>query len=105
MDMRSYYQKLREVEQSIPTGEVVVVSHATQDGGRAGVFCEVSRATAAKLVVEGRARLASHEEASDFHARTREEYHRAEQMEAAKRVQVVISEADLKAYKTPRTGK
>ena len=62
MDLRVYFQKLRSIEANIPTSYVVVVSQETPDGGRAGVQTEVRREMAARLVIEGRARLASEEE-------------------------------------------
>ena len=58
MDLRSYYRKLREVEATIPDEHVVLVSLATPEGGKAGVRTEAPKAIAAKLIAEGRARLA-----------------------------------------------
>jgi hypothetical protein len=58
MDLRLFYQKLRKIEQEITDAHVMVVSHETSDGGRAGQKSEVSRSNAARLILEGRARLA-----------------------------------------------
>ena len=58
MDLRVYYQKLRKAEQEIADEHVVVVSNETPDGGRPGQKTQVARAIAAKMIVEGRARLA-----------------------------------------------
>lgn len=69
MDLQVYYQDIREVEAAIPTEFAVIVSLATKDGGREGVKTEVSRQIAARSVVEGRARLASEEEAREFYRR------------------------------------
>jgi len=66
MDLRIYYQKIRDVESSIAGADAVVVSCSTPEGGRAGVLCEVPRAVAAKLVVDGKARLATEEETRDY---------------------------------------
>src|SRR5437667_8215233 len=66
MDLRLFYQKLRKIEQEIADPHVVVVSNETPDGGRAGQKSEVSRSGAAKLVVEGKARLATLEEANEY---------------------------------------
>lgn len=66
MDLRMFYQKMRKLEENIASTHPVVVSVETQDGGKAGVRTEVSREMAAKLIVEGRARLASDEESDEF---------------------------------------
>jgi hypothetical protein len=59
MDVKTYYQRIRAMEATIPTHFVVVVSLATDDGGKKGVLVEVPRYLAAKMVVEGSAELAS----------------------------------------------
>ncbi|MCL5744213.1 MAG: hypothetical protein M1541_09860 [Acidobacteria bacterium] len=69
---------------------VVVVSLETPDGGKAGVRTEVSRQTAAKMLVEGRARLASEQEAHDFQEEKVEAKRAADQIAAANRVQVTV---------------
>lgn len=100
MDLRAYYQQLRDVELSISDEHVVVVSCATPDGGKAGVRTEVTRSVAAKLVVERRARLASAEESEAYRTEARETRLRAEQALAAARLQVtVISEPELRALR------
>ncbi len=66
MDLRVFYQKIRSVENEIKEPHVVVLSLDTPDGGKAGLRTEVSRGHAAKMVVEGSARLASVEEAEEF---------------------------------------
>jgi hypothetical protein len=69
MNLRSYYQKVRELSESLEPGDVWVESLATPDGGKAGVFTQVSRQLAAKLVVDGRARLANVEAAEEAEQR------------------------------------
>jgi hypothetical protein len=59
MDLRQYFQKVREIEAEILEPYTFVVSLGTSDGGRAGIVSEVKRGLAAKLIVEGRAKLAS----------------------------------------------
>jgi len=59
MDLRVYYQKIRDIESKIPGQYAVVVSLPTPDGGKAGTITEVSRRVAAKMVVDGTAKLAS----------------------------------------------
>ncbi len=84
MDLRMFYQKLRKIEQEITDPHVVVVSEETSDGGKAGQKAEVSRAIAARLIVEGRARLQD-----------------AQQRAMSEKVQLnVISDADLRAIKS-----
>lgn len=62
MDLKSYYQKLRELEGALPSDYVVVVSKETPDGGRAGTLTEVPRRLAAKLILDGAAELATEEQ-------------------------------------------
>jgi len=90
MDLRNYYKKVREAEASLPEGHIVMVSLATTEGGKEGVRTEVSRATAAKLVAEARARVATAEEANEFHEANREARVKHEQEEAARRLQVTL---------------
>jgi hypothetical protein len=107
MDMKVYYQKLRQVEAGISDDDVVVISLETADGGKPNVKSEVPRAIAARLVVEGRARLATAEESAEYRAGLAEAKRLAEQTAAASRMQLtVISEADLRALKgQPRAQK
>src|ERR1700722_9967514 len=101
MDLRAFYQKLRKIEREIADVHVVVVSHETPDGGRPGQLAEVSRAIAARLILEGRARLATSEESAEFRAAAQQGLEEARQREMAGKVQVnVISEADLRALKS-----
>jgi len=105
MDLRAFYQKLRKIEGEIPDVHVVVVSHETPDGGRPGQLGEVSRSIAARLILEGRARLATSEEAAEFRAAAQQALHEAQQRQIAEKVQVnVISEADLRALRSSTRG-
>jgi hypothetical protein len=69
MDVRIFFQKVRQVEAAITTPHAVVVSLETPDGGKAGTMTEVSRIMASRLVVENKARLASDEETNEFYGR------------------------------------
>ncbi len=101
MDLRIFYQKLRKIEQGIADPHVVVVSNETPDGGRAGQKSEVSRSMAAKLVVEGKARLASPEEGAEYRSVIEQARQEAEQRALAQKIQVnVVSEADFRMIKT-----
>jgi len=90
MELKVYYQKLRQVEGGIPEPYVVVSSLGTPDGGRPGVLTEVPRALAAKLIVEGGARLATGEESQEFREQVAEAKRLAEQAAAAGRIQVTV---------------
>lgn len=90
MDLRSYYMKVRDAEAQL-TGEfLVVVSLPTTEGGKEGVNTEVPRKIAAKLIAEGRARVATKEEAADFHQANSDARQRHEMEETARRVQVMV---------------
>ena len=90
MELKVYYQKLRQVEGGIAEPHVVVSSLETPDGGRPGVLTEVPRDLAARLIVEGGARLASSEEAVTFREQIAEAKRAAEQSAAASRIQVTV---------------
>ena len=68
MDLRAYYSKIRRVEAEMPEESVVMVSLETPEGGKAGTRTEVPRPLAARLVVDGKAEIASPEEAAEFRA-------------------------------------
>jgi len=67
MDVRIYFQKVRQIEAAILKPHAVVVSLETPDGGKAGMLTEVTRITAARLVAENKARLATEEESNEFY--------------------------------------
>ena len=101
MDLRMFYQKLHKLELEITDAHVVVVSEETPDGGKAGQKAEVSRFNAAKLILEGRSRLANPEEAAEYRKRIEQALQDAEQRAMSERVQLnVISDADLRALKS-----
>ncbi len=100
MDLKVFYQKVRQLEAQLPDEDVIVISQETPDGGRAGVANEVSKGVAAKMIAEGRARLATTDEADGFRERTAEAKRAADQLAAAGRMQItVISDSDLRALK------
>jgi hypothetical protein len=100
MDLKLYYQKLRQAESNISDAHVVVVSQETPDGGRAGVRTEVPKHVAARMLVEGKIRLATPEEAAAFHEEAAEAKRTADQTAAASRVQfTIVSESDLRAVR------
>jgi hypothetical protein len=100
VDLRAYYQQLREVEASITDECVIVVSSVTPDGGRAGIRTEVTRPDAARMIVEGRARLATAEESRNYRSELRENKQRIDEAAAAARLQVtVISDSELRSMR------
>lgn len=62
MNLQQYYRRIRECEEGLASRDVWVASLATADGGREGVLSEVPRRVAARMVVDGLARLAEPEE-------------------------------------------
>lgn len=100
MDLKAFYQKLRQVEASLTEKDVVIISQETPEGGRANVPIEVRREVAALMIVDNRARLATPEEAAAFQEHKAEAKKAADQQAASGRLQLtVISDADLKALK------
>ena len=103
MDLKAYYQKIRELERGFKDAYPVVVSQETPDGGAAGVKTEVPGHLAAKMIAEGQARLASEQEAREFQDEKAEAKRIAEQLEASKHMQLtVVSERELRK---PRSSK
>jgi hypothetical protein len=105
MDLRIYYQQLRQLEATVPSDPALVCSLATPDGGKAGVISEVSRGVAAQLLLQGRARLASAEEGAAHRASAQEKLERYERESAVKRIQVtVVPETDSRKNVETRKG-
>lgn len=101
MDLRLYFHKIRTIEATIPGEHVVVVSMETPDGGRSGQLSEVSRAVAAKLVVQGKARLANEEEAEEFQASVRAATEAVAEVSMRERVHLsVLPEAELQLLRS-----
>lgn len=94
MDLKLYYQKIREVEAKIADAFPIIVSHETADGGKAGTLAQVTKAIAAKMVVDGAARVASAVEAKAFQAAQAEAKRIADQLAAAAKVQLAVLTTD-----------
>jgi hypothetical protein len=106
MDLRTYYQKMRKIEADIPEENAVIVSVETSDGGTPGRTTEVKRELAARMLVEGRARIATEQEAAEFRGEQSRAYEQARRREGAGLHAGVLSEQDLKAIRnTLRPGK
>jgi hypothetical protein len=107
MDLQAYYQKIREIETKIADEFPLVVSMATADGGQGGTKTEVARRLAAKLLVEGLARLASKDELKAYREGLAEAQRVAEAAAAAAKLQLtVLSSVELdrlrNAARSPR---
>ena len=94
MDLQLYYQKIRDFASTIKEEFPVVMSRETADGGRYGVLSEVGVRLAAKMVVEGTARLATTEEAEAFREANAEAKRIADNEAAAAKVQVTVVSSD-----------
>jgi hypothetical protein len=90
MDLRSYYRKVKDTEERLKGAEVVLVSLETPEGGKEGVRTEAPRNVAARLIAEGRARVATDAEAVEFREGLRAARQKHEREEAARRVQIVV---------------
>lgn len=78
MKLAQFYEKVRAVEAELPPACVWITSEATRNGGIAGRTTEVSRATAARMIVQGMARLATEEEAAEARRQDAAEMRRAD---------------------------
>jgi hypothetical protein len=104
MNLKSYFQKIREFESTIAEPFVVLISHETSDGGKEGLLTEVPKEVAAKMIADGRGHLASEEAAREFQERKAEAKKAADTEATANRMQVtLIPTADL--MKTKRFTK
>ena len=90
MDLKRYYQRIRAIESTIEEAFAVVVSLETPDGGKPGTFTEVLRRVAAKMVVDGVARLATPEEAQGLREAQAEAQRAIEHAALASRVQLSV---------------
>jgi hypothetical protein len=90
MDLRQYYQKIRDKETEINEAYPIVVSNETTDGGKAGVLTEVTPGIAAKMVVDGVARLATGQEEKVFRAAQVDAKRAADQAAATSKVQFTV---------------
>jgi hypothetical protein len=97
MDLKQYFRKIRQVEATLTERFPLVVSLETPDGGKPGLISEIPRAEAAKMIVEGRAVLASEEEKEFYRHQQACAKEAAEKAELAKRVQIaIVSDHELK---------
>jgi hypothetical protein len=102
MNLRSYFQKIREFETRIMEPFVVLVSEETSDGGKEGLLTEVPKSVAAKMIADGRGHLASEDATREFQERKAQAKRDAGTEVTASRMQVtLIPTADLMKAKRP----
>lgn len=90
MDLRAYYKKVREAEAQLIGDHTILVSLATPEGGREGVYTEASRAVASKMIAEGRSRVATDAEALQYREQLAAARQLHEESEAANRMKVMV---------------
>jgi hypothetical protein len=106
MDLKVFYQKIREIESSIPEESVITISLATSDGGKEGVLSEVSRRIAARNIVEGKGRLASREEADAYRAQVAADRKAIEHQALLSQARfTVVTQANLDPVRPPTKQK
>jgi hypothetical protein len=108
MDLRAFFQKVRKLESDIHTAHVIVVSLETPDGGKPDQMTEVTRETAAKIIVEGRARLATEAESAQYHSSILDAQSQREQQETAQKIEwAKFLDAGMRSFKNilPEKGK
>jgi hypothetical protein len=106
MDLRQFYRKIRDTESTIPEKYPLVASLATEDGGKAGLIAEVPRYQAARMIVEGKARLATEEEKQAHQENLLAVQKAAEELEAARRFHLglLLQPEQRQAGAKPKTG-
>jgi hypothetical protein len=93
MNLRLYFEKIRETELQIAETFPIIVSKDTEDGGKAGRYTEVTRAIAAKMITENRARLATPEEGKAYRDAQAEARRQVEETAETAKVQFTVVSA------------
>jgi hypothetical protein len=88
--MRTYYQKIRDIEQTFLEPFVVVESNETADGGKEGLLTEVPKRLAAKMIADGRARLATEQSIHEFHEKKAEAKRASDQEAITNKLQMML---------------
>ena len=94
MDLRVYYQRIRDTREKLTGDFYVVVSCETPDGGKAGICNEVSKELAAKMLVDGTATLANEDLATEFRSRQAAAKEKADRELAASKIPLTILSTD-----------
>ncbi len=102
MDLKQYFKKIKDTEETIKDQYPLIVSLETTDGGKAGAVVEVSRREAAKAMVENRAVLANEDQKKAYYEREAARRKAAEKAELSRRLQIaIISDPDVRAAINP----
>ncbi|HEU0123426.1 MAG TPA: hypothetical protein VFQ91_23050 [Bryobacteraceae bacterium] len=109
MNLKDYYREIDEQLAQIPDAFVLVASLATPNGGKAGVVSEVSRRTAATLVVEKKARMLTPAETEQWQAERDQRQKQKDIAALQERMRMSrLAEDELRALRaalqTPRKG-
>lgn len=100
MNLKDYYKAISHVEAEIPDEFAFVVSLPTDNGGRGGVVAEVTRATAAKLIVDQQARLTTPAEARQAREDRKEQQRQKEMSALRERMRITrLAEDELRTLK------
>jgi hypothetical protein len=105
MDIRVYFQKIREIERTIQDPFVVVVSLETPEGGKAGCMTEVNRESAAHMIAGAKVRLANAEERSSFYKQSQAALAMAEEERMAGKIQLTVVSDHVTRQGKLRSGK
>lgn len=97
MDIRNYYELIRAQELSISAEYTWISTLESKNGGIGGRICEVSRRTAARMIVDALARLATNEEVSEERGRQKARYRRTADVQCPSYVVVREPKPGLKA--------
>jgi hypothetical protein len=73
MDLRAYFQRIREIERTLASPTVLISSLATADGGRAGRLTAVAASLAARMIADGKCRVATDNERAEYERLTARE--------------------------------
>ena len=98
MDLKQYFKKIKDTEETMTDEYPLVVSLETTDGGKAGIAVEVSRREAAKAIVENRAVLANAQQKREYYEREAARKKSAEKAELSRRLQIaIVSDSELRS--------
>jgi len=104
MNLRTYYQKIRDIEQALVEPFIVLESIETADGGKGGLLTDVPKPLAAKMIADGRARLAAEQAVREFHEKKAEPKRTADHETMTNKMQMMLVPA-AELTKTKRTAK
>ncbi len=101
MDIRGYFNKVREAEKLIDGTMAVIVSLDTPEGGKAGRSMEVGRSVAAHMMVDARARLATDQEIADYRASVEQDIEQARKALHASNISLtMMTDENMKNLRT-----